>query len=165
MNLFYAEVPPLFRRDAWYGLIFRWYGVDAAGNIAIFETGEQPVPKAVFSSESAYRDVDVFFRSLPQITTAEISITAKRLRTASGNPVNPSIWLDEASKGLYYIDEIDTHNENEYLYGYYLTAIPDEKLNASDLPEKIKHLLSPYHFPVVFAGIEKIDVTKYFECD
>ncbi len=61
MNLFYSENPPAFHRAAWYGLIFRWYGADAAGNIAIFETGEQTVPKAVFFDESAYRDVDVFF--------------------------------------------------------------------------------------------------------
>lgn len=60
----YSLNPPEFRRDTWYGLIFRWYGVDKNDCIAIFETGELPIPKDVFSNEDNYRELGLFFRLL-----------------------------------------------------------------------------------------------------
>jgi hypothetical protein len=37
-----------------------------------------------------------------------------------------------------------------------------------DLPKRIRHLLQPYNFPIDFSEIEKtekIDVTKYLDCE
>lgn len=165
MNYLYSENPPEFRRDAWYGLIFRWYGIDKLGDIAIFETGELPIPKAVFTNEVDYKELEMYFRQLPQITTSQITGKMSKLKTASGKTLGFSDDLSTSNCGLYFIDEVDTFLDQEYLYGYYLLAVPNKKLNINVLPEKIQHLLSPYQFPIVFSDIEKVDVTKYFNCD
>ena len=173
-NYLYSSNPPEFRRDAWYGSIFRWYGVDRNGCIAIFETGELPIPKDVFSNEDNYRELDLFFRQLPQITTAQITEKVKILRKVNGDCIDYTDCLNESSRGLFFIEEKDTFIyqkksfgfiEREDWYGYYLITIPEVKLTIQDLSERIRNLLEPYQFPIDFSEIEKIDITKYLICE
>lgn len=173
-NCFYDADPPEFRRDAWYGLIFRWYGVDAVGNIAVFQTGELPIPKAVFADEDAYRKLDLYFRGLPRVTKGKVAEKVKELRTVSGDEIDYSDYLAESAKGLFCIDEIDTYThrkksfgyiEREEWYGYYLTTIPENPLNIKDLPGEISRLLESYYFPLEFSDAVKVIVTKYLDCE
>jgi hypothetical protein len=163
-NYLYSDNPPEFKRDAWYGLIFRWYGVDKIGNVAIFETGELPIPKEVFKNESSYRELDLFCRRLPKTTQATVPDEMSRLRTATGDLVDCSNWLDESSQGFFYIDELDTYGENKYLYGYYVKAIPNNKLYFNTLPSRIQELIEPYRMPVIFSEISNIKVENYLDC-
>jgi hypothetical protein len=163
-NYFYSENPPEFKRDAWYGLIFRWYGVDKIGNIAIFETGELPVPKHIFENEDNYREIDLFFRNLPKITTASLAVQLTGLKTVTGNSVDFSDAISDANKGLFFIHEMDTYVGKEYLYGYYLLAIPIQKIAFNTLPLRIQELLEPCRLSVIFSEISNIKVENYLEC-
>jgi hypothetical protein len=162
-NYFYSDNPPEFKRHAWYGLIFRWYGVDKIGNIAIFETGELPVPKKVFENEDNYREIDLFFRNLPKITTASIA-KVNELKTVTGDSVDFSDTISEASIGLFFIHELDTFVGKEFLYGYYLFAIPSQKIAFNALPLRIQELIEPYRLPVIFSEISNIKVENYLDC-
>lgn len=173
-NYFYINDPPEFNRIAWYGLIFRWYGIDKNGDIAIFETGELPIPKNIFTDKNAYRELDSFFRQLPKITSATVVTELLEIKKANGDSIDYSDYLSESGKGLFFIDEIDTYInkkrtfgfvEQEIWYGYYVKTVPNNKLNVKNLPEKIRNLLDPYYFPIEFSSIKKIDVTKFLDCE
>jgi hypothetical protein len=163
-NYLYSDNPPEFNRDAWYGLIFRWYGVDKIGNIAIFETGELPIPKIVFENEDNYREIDLFFRSLSKITTASLADGISELKTVTGDSVDFSGTISESSSGLFFIHEMDTFMGKEYLYGYYLMVIPNQKIAFNGIPHRIQELIEPYRLPVIFSEISKINVEKYLDC-
>ena len=61
-----------FARDAYYGLGFRWYATDSAGNLAVFGADELPIPKIVFNNENDYKELDSFFMNLPKITSSKL---------------------------------------------------------------------------------------------
>ncbi len=171
----FDSLKPPFKPNVWYDAGFTWYGVDKTGSIGIFQAGELPIPSKIFTNETAYRELDHFFRELPQTTTAELaSGTIREIKTVIGKPVDYSDCLMEASKGLYFIKEINTfletrktfwRVEKQYLDGYYLIAIPNKKLHILDLPEKFRLYLKSCQFPIDFSETEKIDVVKYLVCD
>lgn len=163
-NELYSEKPPEFRREAWYGLMFRWYGVDKIGNITIFESGELPIPQKIFTDESAYRELDIFFRNLPQITVANTIDELKREKNAAGNPIDFTNWIYEASKGLFFFDEIDSIGI-WHIYGYHLIVTPEIKIHFNSLPVRIQKLLEPFRFPIIFSDTKEIEVRNYFACD
>lgn len=157
-NLFYSDDPPLFEREAWLGLMFRWYGVDKNGHLAAFESGELPIPKLVFRDENVYRELDLFFRELETITVGTFMEGVPQ-----GNRELNEMWLNEAGKGLNCFDDIDTINSRT-VYGYYLIAVPGSKLTLSDLPERIQDLIRPITFPIAFGERNELEPRDFFAC-
>jgi hypothetical protein len=161
--MFYEENNLVFKRDEYYGFAFRWYGFDKFGNIAQFRSGYLPVPKLIFSDESAYNKISQYFSELPKTTDAVlVEMFAKMKAKGNGDFIGS---LGVAQKGLYAISEVDTLDNGKRIDGYYLVAYPEQTINVVELPIDIRELIEPYYFPIDFSEIEKIDTTTFFECD
>lgn len=162
----YLEYLP-FCRESFYGLGLPWYGVDKLGQIAIFEGGDLPIPNRVFFDKSDYMELYNFFENLPRITKARLVKRFTKTTTFFGKITDYSDALTEAERGVYFIEEKNTFDKGEHLEGYYLIAIPNEKLYVTNLPKRIRQLLQIFNFPIDFSDIEdmeKIDITNYFFC-
>jgi hypothetical protein len=171
----FDSLNPPFAPNVWFDCGFNWYGVDKTGNIGIFHAAELPIPSKIFTDEVAYRELDSFFSNLPQTTTAELANgKIREIKTVIGRPIDYSDYLAEAEKGLFSFKEINTfietkkrfwRIERESLYGCYLIAIPNKKINVIDLPEKFRLYLESYRLPIEFSESEKIDIEKHLICD
>jgi hypothetical protein len=66
-------------------------------------------------------------------------------------------YVEEAKRRMFAI--------GKHLEGNYLVAIPNEKLNAIDLPDRIRKLIEPYYLSVDFSTIDETDLSRFFECE
>ncbi len=157
------ELGPEFTREAWYGLVFRWYALDREGNIGFFDAGYLPIPKIVVNDEGDYRSMHEFFANLCSATDAQIAPVLQRLRTGSGTFVETDGWHADASKGAFVFDEIE-HIGKRYARGYLRCATPRIRLAFKELPPPIRETLSRIRFPITFSRVDELDVTQYFNC-
>jgi hypothetical protein len=171
----FDSMNPPFAPNVWFDYGFNWYGVDETGSIGIFQASESPIPSKIFTNEISYREIDYYFRHLPETTTAELADgKIREVKTVIGRPIDYSDSLIEASKGLYCIKDINTsieikkrfrRTDRQNLYGYYLIAIPTKKINITDLPDNFRLFLESYCLPIKFSEIEKVDVEKFLICN
>lgn len=152
---------PDFDRDAYYGLVFRWYGIDCADNIAVFDSGYLTIPKRVFYDESEYRAVDAFMTELLPFTEAQIAPELATQTMANGRLVDTDDWHSDASRGLFVYDEIE-YVGSRYARGYFRAASPIAPLQLKALPESIQRTLMELRFPLNFSQSVEIEVERYF---
>ena len=147
-----------FNRKAFYGLTFNWYMVDTVDSIAMFMSGYGVIPTSIFENEDNYLRINTFFDSLPILSEFYYSPELQVINIDSQNYFFGEVKM--AQRGIYVYD-----NE-EYTDQYKMIAVPQTKLNFSDLPLNIKSLLKPLKLENInFSETKELNIKEYFICD
>lgn len=152
------------QRRVYYGGILTWFGVDITNSVAQFESSFGPVPKKTMSEGTEYDSVNEYFESLPQITESSLLEEYQKKEEKHQEELNRPIKLYEnfhkvSRRGLYtFYEEQDTNN-------YKIISLPQREFKVDELTEQIQDYLKDFVFHnIIFGEVEKLDITKYFEC-
>ena len=141
-------------REAFEGVEFDWFAVDAAGHVGHFSTaGYGPVPLPVLNRLDAAQEDEVWLLGKRLLILPVIGTAVGHL------PGRIDSWLELARRGLFGFDW-------KHWAGPYLRATtPNAPVEIASLPAELQKLIRLVEFGGVrFVGLESVQPEEHCPC-